>query len=133
LMIWKVIGQSVIGSSHIHSGKGCEDAMHYQTVRIGDDEALICFVSDGAGSAKYAAKASDTAVLLATNLALEMITSETLSDNNLLKIAEGIYDELLHLSNEAQEPKNEFSCTLLGLVILPHRAGFIQIGDGAMI
>lgn len=134
-MSWKVIGQSVIGTSHIQLNKTCEDALHYQVVtNSAGDEVLICFASDGAGSAKYAAKASETAVQQAVQFAAELISNnQELSDQLLLQLAENLYDSILELADEAQEPKNEFSCTLLGCIILPNQAGFLQIGDGAIV
>jgi hypothetical protein len=134
-MIWKVIGQSVIGSSHIQSGKSCEDAIHYQIIELDDnEEALICFVSDGAGSAKFAAKASETAVERGVSIIEGLVSADIeISDQSLLELAENIYDNLKELAEQAQEPLNEFSCTLLGFIILPERACFLQIGDGAII
>ncbi len=134
-MIWKAIGQSIIGTSHVQAGKGCEDAVSYKAVRIEDDEeALIGFVSDGAGSAKYAATASAAVVAQSVTIAEEWLNSGVLlDDTHLLQLAEAIYDELNQKAEEREEPLNEFSCTLLGFIILPDRAGFLQIGDGAII
>ncbi|PZF71874.1 PP2C family serine/threonine-protein phosphatase [Taibaiella soli] len=134
-MRWKAIGQSVIGSSHIASGKNCEDALYHSIVELNNgDQALICFVSDGAGSAKYAAKASAVTVQLAVELAIESVRNNmALNDSILLQIAESTYDHLYQLSKENREPKNEFSCTLLGCILLPNQAGFMQIGDGAIV
>jgi Protein phosphatase 2C len=133
-MIWKVIGQSVIGSSHIQSDKTCEDAVHYEIVNLIEDEALICFVSDGAGSAKYAARASETAVTQGVTILRELISNGVeIDEQHLLALAENIYDKLKEFADELQEPVNEFSCTLLGFVILPEKACFLQIGDGAIV
>jgi hypothetical protein len=133
-MIWKVIGQSVIGSSHIQNDKTCEDAVHYELVELGDDEALICFVSDGAGSAKNAARASQTAVTQSVAILRELVANGVeIDEQHLLTLAENIYDTLKELADELKEPVNEFSCTLLGFVILPAKACFLQIGDGAIV
>jgi hypothetical protein len=134
-MIWKWIGQSVIGSSHVQSGKTCEDAMHSRIIQWSDkEEALVCFISDGAGSAAFAAKASETSVQLAVQKAVEMVDNGiALDDQSLLQLAEEVYDALLEMATAAQVPKNEFSCTLLGCILLPGRTGFLQIGDGAII
>lgn len=134
-MIWKIIGQSVIGSSHIQSGKGCEDAIQYETVTLADgDEALICFISDGAGSAQFAQEAAKASVAMATELAADLLADEKEpTDQHLLQIAEQVYDHLNEQANIAGVPKNEFSCTLLGFILLPKKAAFLQIGDGAII
>ena len=58
-MMWKAIGKSVIGTSHIAAGKKCEDVLQYQiTYDSYSEELLICCASDGAGSAKYGAEAA---------------------------------------------------------------------------
>lgn len=134
-MIWKKIGQSVIGTSHLHSGKVCEDACIYRVFTLPDEnEALICFVSDGAGSAKFGGEAAKVAVSLAANLANEFLsTGGDLTERLLITMVENIYDELEAMATKACQPKNEFSCTLLGCIILPEKAGFLQIGDGAII
>jgi hypothetical protein len=134
-MIWKVIGQSVIGSSHIQSDKTCEDAVYHELVDLHNGEqALICFVSDGAGSAKYAARASETAVTQSAAIIRDLlINGADLNDQHFLELAENIYDTLKEFAEELQEPINEFSCTLLGAVVLPGKACFMQIGDGAIV
>ena len=133
-MIWRVIGQSVTGTSHVQSGRGCEDALHFKAFDVGDDEGLICFVSDGAGSAKYAATASEEAVFKGVEFAEEFVLSKkTLNDELLFEIGEKIFDHLETLANNIGTPKNEFSCTLLGFILLPGIAGFLQIGDGAIV
>lgn len=134
-MIWKVIGQSVIGSSHVQSGKSCEDALHYDLVSLEiDEEALIGFVSDGAGSAKYAELASKLAVQKAVSFAKYILEKgDTITENHLLELAESIYDTLEEDAQNKQVALNEFSCTLLGFIILSDSACFLQIGDGAIV
>ena len=134
-MIWKTIGQSVIGLSHQQSGKGCEDAQCHRVVPLSDDdEALICFVSDGAGSARFAEQAAATAVQSAAQLAGDAISAGMeLTEQLLMELAEHVYDVLEAMAEAASVPKNEFSCTLLGCIILPEQTGFLQIGDGAII
>jgi Protein phosphatase 2C len=134
-MIWKVIGQSVIGTSHISSAKDCEDAIRFKTATLPDGEqALICFVSDGAGSAKYAKEAAETAVGKALE-ASELLLAQNaeIDTGHLIQIAETIYGALEALAVERQAPLNDFSCTFLGALILPRRACFLQIGDGAIV
>ena len=49
------------------------------------------------------------------------------------ELAELLYDQLKAIAEEREVPHNEFSCTLLGFVILPEKACLLQIGDGAII
>jgi hypothetical protein len=134
-MIWKVIGQSIIGSSHVQSGKTCEDAFQFQLVDLPEEEqALICFVSDGAGSAVCAAEASQLAVSRSVATLSDWIsTGRIVDDAALMELAEIVYDSLKAAAEEKELPLNEFSCTLLGAMILPDKACFLQIGDGAIV
>ncbi len=134
-MIWKCIGQSVIGTSHTGSGKGCEDAVCYKAIPLArSDEALIGFVSDGAGSAMYAAMASAAAVRDSVAIVERWLHDDVeIDETHLLQLVETVYDTLSGLAHEQNAPLSEFSCTLLGFVILPERACFLQIGDGAIV
>jgi hypothetical protein len=134
-MNWKTIGQSVIGTSHLQNGKGCEDAGLCRVVtQANGEEALVCFASDGAGSAAFAAEASNAAVLAAHEFAEALLQDgRELTDSHLVALGEYIYDRLNEMAAAESAPKNEFSCTLLGCIITPHRSGFLQIGDGAIV
>ena len=129
-MMWKAIGKSVIGTSHIAAGKKCEDVLQYQiTYDSYSEELLICCASDGAGSAKYGAEAAKYCVerIMANWTAIG--TSEWM----LFQVMENIYDKLEELSREYDADLNEFSCTLMGCLIGVNYAMFFQIGDGAII
>lgn len=134
-MMWKAIGQSVIGTSHLATNKSCEDAITYKIVStVNDETTLICCVSDGAGSASYAQEASAIATKKAVELLEECIVAEKDVDNStILSVAENIYDTLSNLAEERGVELNEFSCTFLGCILLTEKAVFFQIGDGAII
>lgn len=134
-MNWKVIAQSVTGTSHLQSARDCEDAHAFAQLNLpSGGSALICCVSDGAGSAKHAATASklvteQTCAALASSLQ----TGIGIGEAQLLTILESVYDQLLQLSEAGEENINEYSCTLLGAVLTEQKATFFQIGDGAII
>lgn len=133
-MIWKSIGQSVRGTSHISAEHGCEDAVRYTTINGGDGAVLICCASDGAGSAKYAALAS-TLVVEETIKMLSLSAGhiDAVAESDIYDIVEHIYDLLAAEASAAGEPLYEYSCTLLGCMIGNTRAIFFQVGDGAMV
>jgi hypothetical protein len=134
-MIWKAIGQSVIGSSHTANGKGCEDASAFRQFELEEGGmALLSFVSDGAGSAKHAAEAAQAAVDIAVEFANGLLKGKVdWAEKHLIALAETVYEQLQMLSQQTGDELNEYSCTLLGCIILPQRACFIQIGDGAIV
>jgi serine/threonine protein phosphatase PrpC len=134
-MTWKVIGKSVTGTSHAATGKGCEDATGYTMLTDRDgNEVLVCCVSDGAGSAQFAAIASELTVKAVVDFATHFYTQhQELTEADIYAMAEEIYT-LLELEALAREaPIDEFSCTLLGSIVTKTNAAFFQIGDGAII
>jgi len=134
-MMWKAIGQSVIGTSHIQASKGCEDAICYETIHAENgDEVMIGFVSDGAGSATYAAMAAQLTVHKCTTQVAKWVADGLVIDEpRLYELVELVYDHLKKLAYEHHALVNEFSCTLLGFILLPDKACFMQIGDGAIV
>lgn len=134
-MMWKAIGQSVIGTSHTQFNKTCEDAVHYTIVSSpAGEEVLVCCISDGAGSATHAAEASS----YITNATVSILSTCVISNNHvteavLQQMFEALYDELLKKASIAGVELNEFSCTLLGCVVYADKAVFFQTGDGAII
>lgn len=134
-MNWKIIGQSVIGSSHVQNGKGCEDAVHYQVIHSDyHGEVLLGFASDGAGSAKFASEAASLAVQNSIAVIEALLREQTEFDEiSLLTLAETIYDLLETQAKKRNAPINEFSCTLLGAILFQNKSCFLQIGDGAIV
>lgn len=134
-MIWKKIGQSVTGTSHLQSQRDCEDALSFNTITLPNgDEALICCVSDGAGSALHAAEAAQYSVRSTVEALSKLVESNgTLDEPAVIAILESVYDALLNKADAKGENINEYSCTLLGAVITEQSAVFFQIGDGAII
>ena len=134
-MRWKTIGQSVVGTSHTATGRGCDDAVQYKVV-LGDDdqEVLLCCVSDGAGSAKFAAMAAEFATAkMVESLANYALAGAPIGEAEVYAMLEDIYDGLSVISKIEEIPIEEYSCTLLGAAVMPTRAVFFQIGDGAIV
>ncbi len=134
-MIWKNIGNSVIGSSHVASGKPCEDAIEYGiTIDPNGDEVMICCVSDGAGSAQYGGWAAGYAVhFIVQGLSFMANYGMPITEGHIYSMAENLYDNLLTQSQSYKAELNEFSCTLLGCYITGKLAVFFHIGDGAIV
>lgn len=134
-MIWKTIGKSVTGTSHLHAKAVCEDALHYSAYTTpAQEEILICFVSDGAGSASQAALASQLATTTAhTFVSIHLQQHPALAEKDLYRLAEQVHDALQQQAHARQLPLEEFSCTLLGCIIFDNYACFIQVGDGAIV
>lgn len=134
-MSWKIIGQAVTGSSHEVSGRPCEDALHVEKLLLANGtEALICCASDGAGSAKYAAFASQLLVNETVKRFTALLQEQpTIDEADVYQVAEELYELLRQQAEENQVIIQEYSCTWLGAVLLPEYAVFFQIGDGAIV
>ena len=133
-MKWKVIGQKCIGTSHIKSNKSCEDSIDYILVNNGEEEILLCCISDGAGSAKYAAEASSFVTKTVIEILSKWIEEKRdVNDNSIVALGEIIFDSLSEKAANRKVKLNEFSCTALGCIIFDNRALFFQVGDGAII
>jgi len=133
-MTWKAIGKSVAGTSHIAVEKPCEDALCYTVAKNAwSAEALVCCVSDGAGSAAYASAASTHIATRAAELLEHVFLEDTFSEASVFKVAETIYDELQQMAEENGVPISEYAATMLACVLTPETSVFLQIGDGAIV
>jgi serine/threonine protein phosphatase PrpC len=134
-MTWKAIGQSVTGTSHTATGKGCEDAVRYEIFTDKDgNEVLACCVSDGAGSATQAAFASAyTTAKVMTYVAHMLDHQEEITEAHIYALAEDIYDGLKQEAANSETEIAEYSCTLAGCILTADRSAFFQIGDGAIV
>lgn len=133
-MTWKAIGKSITGTSHIAVDKPCEDALWF-TISTNEkgNEALICCVSDGAGSASHAGVASDLIARRATELLERAFKEDVVTEAAVYKVAETIYEELKQMAEENDVPIVEYAATMLACMITPEQSTFLQIGDGAIV
>jgi hypothetical protein len=134
---WKFVNVSVRGSAHVTNGLPCQDWSAARLVGVKND-ILICAISDGAGSAKFADEASRFIAEKAADHFVKQLndhpTPEDLiaeydrSDAEIL-IREQ-QNELARLASERGVGIQDFSATLLLGIIHPKHSFFIQIGDG---
>lgn len=134
-MIWKFIGQSVKGTSHVSQKKDCEDAHACTVVYTAEqEEVLLCCVSDGAGSALYGGWASRYITQTAILVLSDWIEKETkIAEAQIQLLAEKLYDGISEKASADEIPLNEYSATFLGAAVYPDKTIFFQIGDGAII
>src|SRR5207247_3692520 len=62
LLMWRAIGKSVVGTSHLKGQLPCQDYSHYLRCQVGGECVLVVGVSDGAGSAALSHLGSQEAV-----------------------------------------------------------------------
>ncbi|WP_040549971.1 PP2C family serine/threonine-protein phosphatase [Pedosphaera parvula] len=135
--MWKFANASVRGSAHLENCLPCQD---WSTLRVvgPDRNVVICALSDGAGSARFA----DEAAQLVSEGAIEFFARE-LNDHpdpaRVLAAYERLDGKLMiqeqqrtlqQLAAERRAPVQDFACTLLVSVAHPKISLFFQIGDG---
>ncbi|WP_081651615.1 PP2C family serine/threonine-protein phosphatase [Cupriavidus sp. WS] len=132
---WNVISASTIGTAHVANGGHCQDTC-FADVVTGADGAphLVCLVSDGAGSAQFAAQGAE----LACSTAIAGIETTLSRGGNIARadIAEwvvAIQEAIRNAASSQGHTSRDYACTLVGAVVGTQSAAFFQIGDGAIV
>jgi len=138
--MWKYAKASVRGSAHLTNGLPCQDWSAIHTASK-DKSVLLCALSDGAGSAKFADEAarflvSEAIRFLETQLAdhpkpSELIAEYDRSDGEAF--IEQVQGRLRQMAEAQSVSLGEYSATLLFAAIHPEWSIFFQIGDGCWI
>ncbi|WP_338661291.1 PP2C family serine/threonine-protein phosphatase [Pararoseomonas sp. SCSIO 73927] len=135
---WRTAYASSIGTSHQKNGTPCQDAGGCRVVTGADGtEVLVVAVSDGAGTAKR----SDVGSALVVESFLGRFAEAAAASPDLKAIDRDFVDEWFddvrdaigaRAAQDGAEP-NDYACTLLGAVVGPDAAAYVQIGDGAIV
>lgn len=134
---WRSVQATVPGVAHRASGSECQDACAVQCLTLADGEPVLALAAaDGAGSAARSREGAEQAcqTLLAECAIWLTQTAEadwtpTVTESWVRRVQTALQQQ----ADDAGLPVREFACTLLGAVIAPDRALFLQIGDGAII
>ncbi|MDM8555631.1 PP2C family serine/threonine-protein phosphatase [Desulfococcaceae bacterium HSG7] len=136
---WFIIGESVIGKSHIQSDRPCQDSHHYE--KIGNKWG-IAIISDGAGSAKnshigsaYVAKEAIPEKFKKMVIEQGWHISDTLpSQDDWNHLAQNTLKEVrISLDAYAEQEKKEIrslGCTVIVVIFSPNGFLVTHIGDG---
>jgi hypothetical protein len=135
--MWKFANASVRGSAHLANSLPCQD---WSTLRLVGPEknVVLCALSDGAGSARFA----EEAAYLVSEGALNYFSRELNHHPNPAEVM-AAYDRLdgklmiqeqqrllLQLAQERRVPLQDFAATLLVAIAHPEISLFFQVGDG---
>jgi hypothetical protein len=130
---WNKLHESVAGTSHIETGKPCQDSCRVSET----DGNLIAVCADGAGSATHSEHGSELVCdkfiqtfgeLLRDDPGMESVTQDSL-ESKLRKIRVALTEK----AEELGVPIKQLATTLVGCVITKDQGLFVQIGDGAMV
>jgi Protein phosphatase 2C len=135
--MWKLLFQSVAGSSHERAGQPCQDSCRVRLARTGRGPVLVLACADGAGSAAGA----EIGACLASQEIVRLVLGDL---RNGLPVAEVERDTALSWYGRLREQVQaeagrrgldlpELACTLLLAVVGADAAAFAQVGDGAIV
>lgn len=135
---WRSAFASVIGTSHARTGAPCQDAGTCFVFECADGtEILVVVASDGAGSAPR----SEAGAALAVSRFVETFSSAASIDPSLQVVDRDFVVDWISAfqkavaelaAGEGRLPP-DYACTLLGAVVGPSSAVYVQVGDGAIV
>ncbi|WP_158679832.1 PP2C family serine/threonine-protein phosphatase [Deinococcus sp. NW-56] len=135
---WRYIHASAMGTAHVGTGQPCQDSQAVKVVTNGQDEPLLLLVtSDGAGSAQHSHEGSREVCEETLRWLQHRLSdgAQFLDGGDGLALVRALR---LVLQNYAEDPEREYAlrdlaCTLNVAAVLPDRAWFLQVGDGATV
>jgi len=125
--MWKLVYGSVQGTSHLASGKPCQD----YCAGSAEGSVLVAACSDGAGSAELSHLGSWAAVLRFMEQASNLTAAP---DRATVEAWVGkSRDSVLQEAVAQGVPPRLLACTFLAAIVGEDWAVFVQIGDGAIV
>jgi Protein phosphatase 2C len=130
--MWKALGASVTGNSHVVSGTGCQDASGWRT-----HAGVTCLaVADGAGSRPLSATGS----ALAVEQALETVARLASDENSpgdltdwLRAAFDSARDRVAAFASSTEREPGDYAATLAVAILAADHIAIGQIGDGITV
>lgn len=134
-MSWRLAAACAAGTSHLATGKPCEDSCHARVTATRHGPLLSVFVADGAGSAEHGGAGASLAVESAARaLEFHLGHGTRAPDAALLEaIVAGVREDIAAESAARGCTPRDFACTFLGLLASREATVVTQIGDGAVV
>ena len=127
----------MIGTSHVGTDVGCQDASRVELIEGSDESALVLVGADGAGSAKHSAEGARLASSAIVERAKAYLDGGgTVSAIDAATVAlwyEHAAEQIAILAEAKDRSARDFACTLLMAVIGCDAAVFGQLGDGVIV
>lgn len=132
---WKIIATSVPGTLHRARDLPCQDFYAVRVFETNAGEILAAAVSDGAGSAKFAALGSRFVCDFFISAVADVLENggefSDLNRNFFLQFLQTFQTELA--AKTAAQDLGDYACTFLAVAASETEAFFAQIGDGAIV
>ncbi|MFT4172865.1 MAG: PP2C family serine/threonine-protein phosphatase [Herbaspirillum sp.] len=135
-MTWRVVSASEVGTSHITSGKPCEDSCWALSGETATKmPVLSLFVADGAGSASHGRDGAELAMQSAAAFVAQKLAQPefALDDSFAVECVVAVRERIYGKAESAGLMARDFACTFLGLVSTPQAALVMQVGDGGVV
>ena len=124
--MWKIVFGSVQGTSHVQSGKPCQDYCAGSVVGT----TVVAACADGAGSAELSHLGSKAAV----ERFMEVATFETAPTREQMESwVDAARARVLEEAAANETTPRELACTFLAALVSETWAAFAQIGDGVIV
>lgn len=125
--MWKLVFGSVQGTSHVQSGKPCQDYCTGSVI----DTTVLAVCADGAGSAELSHLGSKVAVERFMEAATPLETAPT--REAIETWVDAARARVLEEAAANETTPRQLACTLLVAIVGETWAAFAQIGDGVIV
>lgn len=135
--MWRILADSVAGSSHAARAAPCQDAHVVERVEAASGSILVVVVADGAGSAQFgeigAAMTCQTLRARARSALVAGTTVGQLTRDVLAGWLLAAKSEIVREADSRGVRPRELACTAILAVVGESAAAFAQVGDGAVV
>lgn len=129
--MWRFAAGRTTGTSHLKAGLPCQDRFSCACLPNG---GFVAAVADGAGSAKYADRGAEIAVVTAVDTVRRVIDGNECDFATLLREAMlQATEAVLSAARAEHREARDFASTLLVAVATPSGGAALQIGDGVIV
>jgi Protein phosphatase 2C len=130
--MWRFAAGRATGSSHEKIGKPCQD--RHACVALGEQDALVAVVADGAGTAEYAHVGAELAVTTMSDMGQLGVRAGRRDYRELLRESAAIARQrLVEAAGDRKVTPRDMACTLLAVIATPFGGAALQIGDGVIV
>lgn len=134
--VWQWAAARSIGTSHLKAGSFCQDAWCCAELARDDYSVLAAIVSDGAGSAPYAATGSKvvcTSLMRSVRSFFAEKKLEDLTEEKIWEWVDLIRDRLQTFADQKGVRLQDYAATLVALFADQTHTVILHIGDGAVV